>query len=136
MVFTKSRAACSLNSTATRAESPCDSFKKSILSACSSGALNGWSKDTFDCSSLNHPLVHLLLPFTFTFSTIIVLIKLSPKYFAQNTTQSKRIVLSKNTLRLRDASAPLRSGRGWPQDKYFSKNANTFSQPSTACAWR
>src|ERR1044071_2863924 len=59
MVLTSSRAASSLSSTATRAEGPIDSLTKSILRACSSGVLNGWSYDTFARSRRNQPLVPL-----------------------------------------------------------------------------
>ena len=46
IVRTNSRAADSLNSTATRAEGPSEVFTKSIFKACSNGASKGWSKET------------------------------------------------------------------------------------------
>src|SRR4029079_3026409 len=66
------RAASTLSSTATRAPGPSASFTKSIFSACSSGASNGWSYDTFASRSLNHPCAPLPLPAMFTCVTIMV----------------------------------------------------------------
>ena len=67
-----------LSSTATLAPTPLSSFTKSILTAYSQGALNGWSYETFAFLSGNQPSLPLALPSISAFSHIIVHMYVSP----------------------------------------------------------
>src|ERR671932_35732 len=64
MQRTSSRADSALNSTATRLPGPSSSLAKSMLSVCSYGAWNGWSKYTVADRRRNHPCGPLPLPAT------------------------------------------------------------------------
>src|SRR5215207_3044367 len=65
-------AASSVSSTATRAPGPSSGFMKSMLIASSSKAWCGWSYDTTERVSLNHPSSPLPMPSAATISTIEV----------------------------------------------------------------
>src|SRR5437016_10294258 len=75
MVFTSSRAASTLSSTATRAAGPMASLTKSMLSACSSGRSYGWSYETLASRTSNHSGPLLPRPRIFTCWAIIVHIR-------------------------------------------------------------